>query len=399
MGIITNNFIFFALAKSGEGISGSDRIFIELARVWSKNHVIKIITSSEGSKLCKIQKLDSKNVTIDKINNENYTSNFFVNYVYKILKGIFIGLQLGIENGTFLYSASEFWMDSLPAVIAKLRNPKLIWIATWYQTAPNPLKGFTEGGREKKYNFSALLYWVMQKPIMPLIKRMADFVIVNNEDERKQFAMLNAKKRVRVLIGAVRLEEIRKWQLNNKSATKIYDGVFQGRFHPQKGVVELVEIWKKVVDRLPSAQLAMIGDGPLMGDVRREIQKLGLIKNIKLFGYVYDGDKKYKIFSQSKLVLHPAFYDSGGMATAEAMAFGLPAVGFNLKSYESYYPKGMFKVKIGDLDSFSDTILELLKNEEKRNSLGKIARITIEKSWSWEKRARDLYESLDSINN
>lgn len=389
------NFIFFALGKAGEGISGSDRIFIELAREWSRKSKVKLITSNEGAKLCKIQKLEGVNLVIEKINNGKYINNFLINYIYKIIRAVFIGLRLRAENGTYLYSSSEFWMDSFPAVIAKILNSKLIWIATWYQTAPNPLRGYSEGDRENKYNFSAFLYWFTQQPIKPLIKYMADFVIVNNEDERKQFANLNTRNRVRVLIGAVRLDEIRKWESNNKNMKKLYDGVFQGRFHPQKGVVELIEIWAKVVDVVPGAQLAMVGDGPLMAEVRSKIEKLGLTKNIKLFGYVYDSSKKYKIFFRSKLVLHPAFYDSGGMAAAEAMAFGIPAIGFSLKSYESYYPQGMVKVKIGDNEAFSDVIVDLLKDEQKRNNLGKVAKGMIEKSWSWEKRAKDLYESLE----
>ena len=34
------------------------------------------------------------------------------------------------------------------------------------------------------------------------------------------------------------------------------------------------------------------------------------------------------------------------LVAQEAMAFVIPCVGFNLKAYESYYPKGMIKVPI-----------------------------------------------------
>ena len=213
----------------------------------------------------------------------------------------------------------------------KVRYPKIKWVATWYQTAPNPFVGYAEGDRAKKYRLSALLYWLSQLPIKPLISVFADFVLVNNEEEKKQFPKLNSKKRIIVVYGAVDLERITNYKLEFKNLPKVYDAVFQGRFHPQKGAVELIEIWKKVVDKNKNAKLAMIGDGPLMDDIKLQITNYKLEKNIKLFGYVFDGIKKYKIFSQSKIVVHPAFYDSGGMASAEAMAFGLPCIGFNLK--------------------------------------------------------------------
>jgi glycosyltransferase involved in cell wall biosynthesis len=175
-----------------------------------------------------------------------------------------------------------------------------------------------------------------------------------------------------------------------RGLSKIYDAVFQGRFHPQKGVVELIEIWRRVVEKIPEAKLVMIGDGPLMKNVKLKIKNLKLESNIELLGYVFDGDEKYKTFSQSKIVVHPALYDSGGMASAEAMAFGLPCVGFNLKSYISYYPKGMIKVKVGDLNAFSDTIIRLLRDERFRNRIGGEAENVVKKDWSWEKRSEEL---------
>ena len=197
-----------------------------------------------------------------------------------------------------------------------------------------------------------------------------------------------------MLLGAVPLKEIKNWKAKLSKLPKKYDAVFQGRFHPQKGVVELVEIWKKVVEKKPNAKLAMIGDGPLMQDVRDKIQDLGLQKNIKLFGYLFDGPEKYEIFSRSKLVVHPAFYDSGGMASAEAMAFGIPVVGFDLKAYESYYPQGMLKVPVGDLSAFGDAILKLLDNDDFRRAEGENAEKMIFSKWSWNKRTSEVLDKI-----
>jgi len=78
------------------------------------------------------------------------------------------------------------------------------------------------------------------------------------------------------------------------------------------------------------------------------------------------------------------------------MAFGLPAVGFDLKSYKSYYPKGMLKVPVGNLEGFSESILKLLNNEKLRLKLGKEGRDMIQKDWSWDKRAREVISEITS---
>lgn len=400
---IKNNlqFYFFSLAVSGAGISGSDRIFIELSRNWSEKYPIEIYTNSEGKRLCKIQNLKGKFLKVAAISNEPFESLFLLNYLYKIISGILLGFKLKLTTNdqqptTFLYSSSDFWMDSLPCFILKLRYPQVRWIATWYQTAPNPFRGFAEGERGSKYRLSAFEYWFSQLPIKPLIATFADKVVVNNEDEKKRFPKHTSRGDTIVLIGAVPLSDIKKFLSTSYQlpATKKYDAVFQGRFHPQKGVVELIDIWKKVVEKKPNAKLAMIGDGPLMEDVRGKIRDLGLEKNVKLFGYVFDGNEKFRIFASSKIVVHPAFYDSGGMASAEAMAFGLPCVGFNLKSYVSYYPKGMVKVKIGDLDSFANEIVRLLEDNKYRQTVADEALTMIKSNWSWDKRAKEVLEKI-----
>ncbi len=394
------NFVFLAFAPHGLGISGGDRIFIELARRWQKKCSVNIYTWEEGYKMCQRQHLEASSNLKFSLYNMGIVCRmgFLFCYFVRIFRAILLSFFLKLEKNTIVYSASEFWMDSLPAVILKIRYPHIRWVAAWFQTAPKPWIGYSEGERAQKYNVSAFLYWLMQLPIKPIISKFADFVLVNNEEEKKHFPSQTSSGKAIVLLGAVDLETIESFKkLNVKQhllVNKKYDAVFQGRFHPQKGVVELIDIWRLVVNKKPNAKLALIGDGPLMNKVRERIIKLNLQKNCELFGYVFDGDKKYQIFFESKLVVHPAFYDSGGMAAAEAMVFGLPCVGFDLSSYKSYYPRGMIRVKIGDLDTFAKKIVELIENETRRKTIGQEGEDMIKKNSSWDKRAEEIFNEI-----
>lgn len=394
-----SKFSIFALAAHGTGISGGDRIFIELARRWSEKFPVDIYLWKQGLQMCKSQNLSGKHLTFKQTKISEWSENIFlINYLFRIFEGVRLGFTLNLENkpSTFVYNASEFWMDSLPCMILKMRFPKITWVASWYQTAPNPLRGFKESGvRDESYKLSALLYWLAQLPIKPLVTKFADKVIVNNDDEKKRFPEHTKNGDSIVMIGAVPLENINEWVRKTPNVKKEYDAVFQGRFHPQKGVLELIDIWKLIVKNKPDAKLAMIGDGPLRKNIEYRIKNLELEKNIKLFGYVFDGDQKYKIFSLSRVVVHPAFYDSGGMASAEAMAFGLPCVGFDLKAYESYYPKGMVKVAIGDKNMFARAILHLLTDKQYYDIMASDARSMIEKNWSWETRAKQILVKME----
>jgi glycosyltransferase involved in cell wall biosynthesis len=383
------SFHIFANAALGKGLSGSDRIFIEFAKRLRKKYKVTIHVWREGHQICLAQDLrggvDFKILNVDFWCRLGFVICYFARIIASIKESLF--LKLNKKDKTIIYSASEFWMDSLPAFIIKIRYPNVIWIAAWFQTAPNPLVGFTVGVRDRAYKLSAFYYWFMQLPIKPLIEKFADYILINNEDEKKQFSKID---KLKVILGAVNIKDINEFQKSNKSKPKLYDAVFQGRFHPQKGVVELIDVWKLVTKEIPDAKLAMVGDGPLMQAVKDRIDLYKLENNITLFGYVFDGPEKYKIFSQSKIVVHPAFYDSGGMAAAEAMAFGLPCVGFNLESYKSYYPKGMIKAEIGDLTEFSNIIIELLNDKSYREKKGNEAKKMIFQDWNWENRISQL---------
>lgn len=398
------NIYIWAMAVHGDGISGGDRIFMEFARVWSKEFPVTIYLWEEGYQMLKRQRIvsakgkaQSAKLEIEIVRMETWRRlGFVVNYIARIIEGIRIGLTLKIDElkDNIIYSASDFWMDSFPAFVLKLRYPKTKWVAAWYQTAPRPWVGFSEGDRKNKYRFKALIYWLSQLPVKYIISTLADFVLVNNDLEKKEFPKLSKLDRVIPVLGGVNLDNFKKWRKVSSKLPKIYDGVFQGRFHHQKGIVELIDIWRMVVNKKKDAQLALIGDGPLMNEVKARVNKLGLKKNVKLFGYVFDGRKKSRIFLQSKVVLHPSFYDSGGMASAEAMVYGLAAVGFNLKSYDYYYPKGMVKIKIGDLKGFADMIIKLLDNFKERYRIGKEGQTMIEKNWSWKKRSEEILSKL-----
>ncbi len=389
MGLIKGRFIFWAAGAQGQGISGGDRIFIELARRWSGKHKVKIIVCEDGYKICEKQGITKGQIRFKVIKLGIWNKmGFLISYFFRILLGIHQSLlfRANIAEKTFIYSASEFWMDCIPCFILKLRYPSLKWIASWYQTAPNPIIGYSEITGVPRYRIRAFVYWLMQLFSKPIISRFADYIFVNNEDEKKIFNKKNEAGRVFVMLGAIDTVGIRTWIKSHKISQK-YDAVFQGRFHAQKGVLELVKIWKMVVKIKPTVQLAMIGDGPLFEEVKREINRLRINKNIKLFGFIFDNNEKYKIFCQSRIVVHPSFYDSGGISSIEAMAFGLPCVGFQLSSYNSYFPQGMIKARKGDLKDFAGKIIRFLEDRNYRLLMSKEGNKYLAGGWSWEERA------------
>ena len=391
--------IFNAISTEGiTSLSGGDRIVVELFKRWQNNfQEIRVITCRVGEKLFAQASHALHNFIFSVIHiPKKYYQNLFILYVSRTLKGLMMVSKLQNEKFDFVYSSSDFWPDVIPAFWLKLIKPKTTWLAGFYMFAPNPI---ANDSPYKDENFlKGLLYYLTQLPIYFIVKTFADYVLVTSEPDVEKFiTSKRPKEKIIVVQGGVEIIESEKYLADRENIIspekRKYDACFVGRFHYQKGVEELIDIWKRVCNRIPNATLAMIGTGPLEEKVKRKIIELNLNKNINLFGF-RDGKEKYGIFKNSKIILHPATYDSGGMAAAEGMAWGLPGVSFDLPALKSYYPKGMIKTKRFDLDEFANNIIELLHNQNRYNKISENAHDLIKKSWDWNKKSNQIFNKI-----
>jgi glycosyltransferase involved in cell wall biosynthesis len=382
------------------GWSGGDRIFIEFAKNWKDKIHLTIIGSEEAITVSKREGLTDIEFlkTSSKLGLENISTlkALFLNFFKKLTRGIlFVIKQRELFKGhPRIYSVSDFYPDSIPAFIVKLMNPKVFWIAAFYLFAPNPWQ-IDNPYRGREF-LRGILYWLSQKPIYLIINRYADMVFVTSEPDRKKFVTKKRdESKVLVIRGGVNIEDSIGY-LNSQNVISVenrrYDACFVGRFHIQKGVLSLVDLWELVCEKKPEAKLAMIGVGSLEDEIKKKIKMLDLENNIELLGFK-DGEEKYEIFRQSKIIVHPATYDSGGMAACEAMAWGLPGVSFDLEALKTYYQRGMLKTPCFDLEKFASNILSLLEDNELYKRISQDA-ISWAREWDWNKMAGNVLNKI-----
>ena len=98
-----------------------------------------------------------------------------------------------------------------------------------------------------------------------------------------------------------------------------------GRLDPQKDQETLIRAFAKLAAKYQGWLLKIYGEGKLRGELAALIDSLGLFKRVYLCGTTPDIGTVYEsadIFALSSC------YESFGLATAEAMAHGLPVIGF-----------------------------------------------------------------------
>lgn len=386
------NIVIIANSQTeSDTLSGADRIFIECSKCWSKmGHNICLITCEEGYKMC--QRYGLRDVGYI-ITSPRYRLPLYLLYVLRMIKGVILGWRMSSYfRNAVVYSSSDFWPDSIPACLWKIRFKRVKWIAGFYLFVPNPFS--EETPYKGKRLLRGLLYYVSQMPVYWLVKRYADMVWVTSESDRWRFIdgrRLTPDKVIAVRGGV----DIRTPISVPEPEEKMFDAVYIGRFHPQKGVLELIDVWRYVCEKRPEARLAVIGVGELENEVKKKVTKYGLEKNTVFFGFK-DGVEKIKVLKASKVVVHPAIYDSGGMAACEAMACGLPGVSFDLPALRTYYPKGMLKAPCYDLKAFAENLLKLLNDKELHRKLAADA-LNWAKKWDWDKRSEELLEAMKKL--
>lgn len=388
---MTTHVLIIANWAQGKDFSGGDRIFIELARRWMSRPGIEVhlYLSEEGWQFCQKKNLGD---VPHSIWSPAVWTRFGqpVNFLLRTIHGIWRAACLEIPAGeTYVYSSSDFWPDSIPAWILKIRSKRITWVAGFYLFAPRPWSS------ESPYRgFAALkgwMYWLTQSLTFFLVRRFADkiFAIVELDKQRFVDSGVSAE-RIVIVRGGV---DVALSESVPSPEEKTYEAVFIGRFHPQKGGLELVDIWNEVLKKRPDAKLCMIGDN---GSIRRLIEariaSLGLsdVIDIKIG---LDDAEKVAIYKSSRVVVHPAVYDVGGMAACEAMVCGLPGVSFDLPGLRTYYPKGMLKAPEMDLPGFAACILQLLENADLYAKTRADA-LDLAYSWDWRKRADELFAEM-----
>jgi glycosyltransferase involved in cell wall biosynthesis len=99
-----------------------------------------------------------------------------------------------------------------------------------------------------------------------------------------------------------------------------------GRLHPQKDHLSLIRAFGLIADAAPDWHLRILGEGDQRSVLEHEIRRLGLDERVEMPGAVSDMTAEY---ASAQLYVIASIYESQGLATVEAMAHGLPAVGFS----------------------------------------------------------------------
>lgn len=98
-----------------------------------------------------------------------------------------------------------------------------------------------------------------------------------------------------------------------------------GRLCEQKGQLLLVEAFRGILDRHPTAELVLAGDGEMRPQIEARIRELGLDRHVRLTGDISSAEVRREIEAARALVL-PSFQEGLPIVLMEALSLRRPVI-------------------------------------------------------------------------
>jgi glycosyltransferase involved in cell wall biosynthesis len=138
--------------------------------------------------------------------------------------------------------------------------------------------------------------------------------------------------------------------------------LFVARLVPKKGLADLIEMWPRVLQRVPNARLVIVGSGPERMSAERRIEDLGIGASIEWHGFVSEAVKR-ELLAQARVFVAPSYEEGWGISVAEAMASKLPVVAYRLPTLDEVFGDGYVPVGKGDVEALAQAVCRLLTDD------------------------------------
>lgn len=148
--------------------------------------------------------------------------------------------------------------------------------------------------------------------------------------------------------------------------------MYAGRLGVEKRIDVIITAFAKEYATF-NATLILLGDGNARKQLRRQVKKLGIEKNVIFTGYVTDHQRKREYLAASDGFVIASPVELQSLVTMEAMAVGLPVLAARAGALPELCQNDVngFTFSDGNADQLADRMFKLLSNGKLRQKFSK----------------------------
>ena len=107
-------------------------------------------------------------------------------------------------------------------------------------------------------------------------------------------------------------------------------------------------------------------------------------------------EEKFRLMKKSKVFIFPSYKEGWGIVIAEAMAYSLPVVAYDLPVYNEVFGEHIFTVKVGNYNDMVKKFIEIIENYPDYNETVVKARNFMSK-YSWDRIAKQQLSHIEKM--
>lgn len=220
--------------------------------------------------------------------------------------------------------------------------------------------------------------------------RKADMLIATCMDEYQDIRQYGIKAPVAIVPNGIDMPTLGA----TKKSKRV---VFLSRIHPKKGVDYLLRAWSKIEKEGIFSDWTLSVVGPEC-NYSRELESLSFQLGCQrvTFTGAMNGEQKFRYLAESALFVLPTHSENFGIAVAEALACGTPAICTTGAPWEGLETNGCGRwIDLSD-DNLYDSMTSLMSlPAEQLEQMGERGKAWMERDFSWDVIAHKLTESFE----
>ncbi len=272
----------------------------------TRGHDVMVLTAHMGGLPLEEFKEGIRLIRIPSLRTESFRASFFTMLAY-VLTGLWAGLRL-----------IRLYRPDIIHTHFAVPSGALAWALSVLSGLPYVLTahlGDVPGGVPEK---TGQWFRWLEPFTRPIWKRAKKVAAVS--EFTRQLALQHYPVNVQVIPNGV---DVKRLALSEVIVNQPPQIIFAGRFVHQKNPIAIVDILSQLKDL--DWQCTMLGDGPMLEDVKQEIEKAGMNERFSLPGWVTP-EEVLANFSNSDILFMPSFSEGLPVVGVQALAKGLAIV-------------------------------------------------------------------------